>query len=195
MNYKKKIELAEFVLNEFCKGKSENNTVELLKDQKISNSNINSILFSSKNLFIDRFGDKILLNMDEEGNLLMIDELENTDQKWNEKFYDHAYIKLKERELGKIENSILSSETLDQDLNNTRNKFISKEEILNKKKEYDANETNRIVSAYLGIILGVACFCWFMFKVFNGGGKIYFLMLAVIFFVRGVYDLNNKIKP
>ncbi len=191
MNYKEKIEYAETVLNEFCKGKSEETTIELLESKKLSKNDITAVLFSSKNLFFDKYGSSILSEMDSEGNLVLIDELVKTDEEWCQKFYEYTNHKLEQHQTNLLKRAIKENKAVDEIQEKTNQNYITKEEINNKLKAYKTSEKNRKVGGAISLVLGIGLLSWFLFGFFTTGGYILLLIPGVGLIYRGISSLNT----
>ncbi len=190
MKYNEKIENAEYLLQQFLEGRKEESVLAELKEKGLSNSNIDAISFSAKKMFHEKYEARILADINEDGEFVLIDELEQTDWEWCKKYYDFTRKKLKEIERKLIEKLVDGSSSRKEIIEDPRFILHSASEIdsvFNRRLE---KQKKRKREAYMFLIAGFIFLAIFLYSLMNGGFRFLSAIVAVIMFYRSYEKLK-----
>lgn len=192
MKYQDKLRYASMVLEEFCQGNNEESVRAKLNQEELSSQNIDSIMLTSKNLFVDKFQSKIVSEIDSEGYLVLIDELENTNEEWCQKYYEHTNLILENREQAKADTLVNNNIPAHIIANKTNQNFVTNDDLEVKAKTFEDKSNKDASLGYIGILGGMCFLGWFTLGLINGTGRTFFLILGLSLIYKGFSSLNKN---
>ncbi len=192
MEHKEKISKANNLLAALKKGLSEPEAFLRLKEDKIFDREIDSIIIASKKIYFAEYGKTKGYNIEK----LKDTEFKNSNPEWLNKFHTFTMKIKTEKEKAKL-NEMLNQDSSKQEiLSQIDLNVISEKEILNRFQNKVSMNKKVRRDGFIAIIGGLTSILFFEFTVLQGKSIYFSLIIGIAFIVIGAFKLytTKKIK-